>query len=201
MSSVDREAFVRALTEFQWAVRASCEAYASHSLSARDETEKAEREQRYAVERLYDTKPSAPPAAGDKKAVGDTTPQPGPVGREQFKGMAIEVWAEMADREKARAEEAESMCRALEIEVGAYESKVHALESRLAEGEGVSDKLVPNDARDTTEITVRCPYPWCPGTMTVSGGDLDFLLQSLTAFRKDHINCKPTYHYTTKVKP
>ena len=65
MSSVDREAFVRALTEFQWAVRASCEAYVSHSLSARDETEKAEYEQRYAVERLYDTKPTTPAASDD----------------------------------------------------------------------------------------------------------------------------------------
>lgn len=49
---------------------------------------------------------------------------------------------------------------------------------------------------DRLSITVKCPWPWCPGTMNVSDtGNLDHLILSLVAFRRDHSDCKPPFSF------
>lgn len=53
---------------------------------------------------------------------------------------------------------------------------------------------------DRLKITVKCPWPWCPGTMTLSDtGSLDFLINMLRAFRDSHQACKPSFTYEATV--
>ena len=48
-------------------------------------------------------------------------------------------------------------------------------------------------------VTVRCPWPWCPGTATITTFRLDDLIDALVAFRADHNCCRPTF--TVEVTP